>query len=186
MTAAATGWDVMGRRVVVTGASSGLGLVMARALADAGARVALTGRDLRRVRAALATLSGGRGDALALAMDVRDRASITRAVAEIDAAWGGLDVLVNNAGIGMRTVNPVFLSEPQPFWQVSEEGFTAVIDTNLTGYFRVAAAAFSVNGRFGGVAKNLVQDIMRLAVNCLHDKEQHPESQRFGVLLFVA
>ena len=146
------GWDVTGRRVLVTGASSGLGLVMARALADAGARVALTGRDMGRVRAALATLSGGRGDALALPMDVRDRASIFRAVADIDAAWGGLDVLVNNAGIGMRTVNPAFLSEPQPFWQVSEEGFTAVIDTNLTGYFRVAAAVVPLFLRDGGGA----------------------------------
>jgi NAD(P)-dependent dehydrogenase (short-subunit alcohol dehydrogenase family) len=143
---------VTGRRVLVTGASSGLGLAMARALADAGARVALTGRDIGRVRAALTNLTRDRGDALALAMDVRDRASIARAVAEVDAAWGGLDVLVNNAGIGMRTVNPAFLSEPQPFWQVSEEAFTAVIDTNLTGYFRVAAAVVPLFLRDGGGA----------------------------------
>jgi gluconate 5-dehydrogenase len=85
-------------------------------------------------------------------MDVRDRTSIVRAVAEIDAEWGGLDVLVNNAGIGMRTVNPAFLSEPQPFWRVPEEGFTAVVDTNLTGYFRVAAAVVPLFLRDGGGA----------------------------------
>ncbi len=152
MTVAAARWDVTGRRVLVTGASNGLGLAMARALAGAGARVALTGRDMERVRAALATVSGDRRDARALLMDVRDHASISRAVAEIDAAWGGLDVLVNNAGIGMRTVNPAFLSEPQPFWQVSEEGFKAVIDTNLTGYFRVAAAVVPLFLRDGGGA----------------------------------
>ena len=83
-------------------------------------------------------------------MDVRDRASIVRAVAEIDAAWGGLDVLVNNAGIGMRTVNPSFLSEPQPFWQVSEEGFMAVIDTNLTGVFNACHVAIPYLRRRGG------------------------------------
>ena len=150
MAAAATGWDVTGRRILVTGASSGLGLAMARALVDAGARVALTGRDEGRLRAAVATLRKGPGDTLVLPMDVREGASIARAVAEIDGEWGGLDVLVNNAGIGMRTVNPAFLSEPQPFWQVSEEGFTAVIDTNLTGYFRVAAAVVPLFLRDGG------------------------------------
>ena len=56
-------------------------------------------------------------------------------------AWsrlGGLDMLVNNAGIGMRTVNPRFMTEPQGFWEVPADGFRAVIDTNLTGYFLVA------------------------------------------------
>jgi len=83
-------------------------------------------------------------------LDARDIASIARAVATIDDAWGGLDVLVNNAGLGMRTVNPAFLSDPQPFWQVTEEGFTAVIDTNLTGYFRVAAPVVPLFLRHGG------------------------------------
>jgi gluconate 5-dehydrogenase len=55
-------------------------------------------------------------------------------------ALGGLDVLVNNAGIGMRTVNPQFLSEPQPFWAVSPDGFRDLVETNLTGYFLVARA----------------------------------------------
>jgi NAD(P)-dependent dehydrogenase (short-subunit alcohol dehydrogenase family) len=47
-------------------------------------------------------------------------------------------MLVNNAGIGMRTVNPRFMTDPQGFWQVPVDGFRAVIDTNLTGYFLVA------------------------------------------------
>jgi NAD(P)-dependent dehydrogenase (short-subunit alcohol dehydrogenase family) len=49
-----------------------------------------------------------------------------------------LDVLVNNAGIGMRTVNPHFLVEPQPFFKVTPEGFRDLINTNLTGYFLMA------------------------------------------------
>ncbi len=133
-------WDVRGQRVLVTGASSGLGRAMARALAAGGARVALGGRDEGRLAEAVRSLQAPGGDVRAVPMDVRDTASVGRAVAEITKAWDGLDVLVNNAGIGMRTVNPTFLTDPQPFWQVSEDGFTAVIDTNLTGYFRVASA----------------------------------------------
>jgi len=142
-------WDVSGRRVLVTGASSGLGLAMARALAEAGARVALGGRDEARLIGPWGSLTAGKMDVLAVPMDVRDSASIARAVATIEERWGGLDALVNNAGIGMRTVNPAFLTDPQPFWRVSEEGFTAVIDTNLTGYFRVAAAVVPLFLRTG-------------------------------------
>jgi NAD(P)-dependent dehydrogenase (short-subunit alcohol dehydrogenase family) len=141
MMATAGEWEVTGQRVLVTGASSGLGLAMARALAAGGARVALGARDAGRLGEAVRSLGETTADVRAVPLDVRDSASIARAIAVIADAWGGLDVLVNNAGIGMRTVNPAFLTDPQPFWQVSEEGFTAVIDTNLTGYFRVASAA---------------------------------------------
>jgi NAD(P)-dependent dehydrogenase (short-subunit alcohol dehydrogenase family) len=51
---------------------------------------------------------------------------------------GGVDLLVNNAGLGMRTVNPRFMVEPQGFWEVPPERFRAVIDVNLTGYFLMA------------------------------------------------
>ncbi|MGA2826863.1 MAG: SDR family oxidoreductase [Streptosporangiaceae bacterium] len=122
------------RRVLVTGGSSGLGLAMAAALAEAGAFVALTSRSGERARETAASLPG----AIGLELDVRDETSVTRAVAEAEARLGGIDMLVNNAGIGMRTVNPGFLSEPQGFWNVSPDGFRAVIDTNLTGYFLVA------------------------------------------------
>jgi len=102
-----------------------------------------------RLTEAHRSLSGHERDILAVPLDVRDRGSIARAVTSIEDAWGGLDVLVNNAGIGMRTVNPAFLTESQPFWQVSEEGFSAVIDTNLTGYFRVAPAVVPLFLRSG-------------------------------------
>jgi gluconate 5-dehydrogenase len=51
---------------------------------------------------------------------------------------GGLDMLVNNAGLGMRTVNPRFMTHPQGFWEVPVSDFQAVIETNLTGYFLMA------------------------------------------------
>jgi gluconate 5-dehydrogenase len=63
---------------------------------------------------------------------------------------GGLDVLVNNAGIGMRTVNPRFLADPQPFWDVPPAGFRDVVDTKLTGCFLVARAVVPRMLRDGG------------------------------------
>ena len=126
--------DLTGTRALVTGGSSGLGLAMARALAEAGAAVVLTSRDAGRA----SEVAGRLPRAVGFALDVRDEASVTSVV---DQAWsrlGGLDLLVNNAGIGMRTVNPRFMIEPQPFWRVPADGFRAVIDTNLTGYFLVA------------------------------------------------
>ena len=121
-------------KVLVTGGTSGLGLAMASALATAGATVVLTGRSAARAAAVAAELPGAAG----LELDVRDESSVARAV---EAAWsqlGGIDMLVNNAGIGMRTVNPRFVTHPQAFWEVPADGFRAVIETNLIGYFLVA------------------------------------------------
>jgi gluconate 5-dehydrogenase len=121
-------------KVLVTGGTSGLGLAMASALATAGATVVLTGRSAARAAAVAAGLPGAAG----LELDVRDESSVARAV---EAAWsqlGGIDMLVNNAGIGMRTVNPRFMTHPQAFWEVPPDGFRAVIETNLIGYFLVA------------------------------------------------
>jgi NAD(P)-dependent dehydrogenase (short-subunit alcohol dehydrogenase family) len=121
-------------KVLVTGGTSGLGRAMAAALAAAGATVALTGRSGARAAAAAAELPG----AVGLELDVRDESAVARAV---DQAWsrlGGLDMLVNNAGLGMRTVNPRFMTHPKGFWEVPPDGFRAVIETNLTGYFLVA------------------------------------------------
>jgi NAD(P)-dependent dehydrogenase (short-subunit alcohol dehydrogenase family) len=121
-------------RVLVTGGTSGLGLAMAAALATAGARVALTGRSGQRANSVAAELPG----AVGIELDVRDESSVARAVDQVWSRLGGLDMLVNNAGIGMRTVNPRFMTRPQGFWRVPVGGFRAVIETNLTGYFLVA------------------------------------------------
>jgi gluconate 5-dehydrogenase len=124
-----------GVRVLVTGGTSGLGAAMAAALVDAGARVALTGRDEARARAVAGSLG-----AMGIGMDVRDEDDVERGVDRVFSELGALDVLVNNAGIGMRTVNRRFLTEPQAFWQVTPDGFRDLVATNLTGYFLVARA----------------------------------------------
>ncbi|HWN60112.1 MAG TPA: SDR family oxidoreductase [Streptosporangiaceae bacterium] len=126
-----------GVRVLVTGGTSGLGLAMSQALADAGARVVLTGRTEQRVQEAGSRI----GDLVTgLVMDVRDEQSVSAGVDRALAALDGIDVLVNNAGIGMRTVNPDFMTDPAGFWHVSPDGFRDLFATNVLGYFLVARA----------------------------------------------
>ena len=121
-------------KVLVTGGTSGLGRAMSAALATAGAKVALTGRSAAHAAAVAAELPGAAG----IELDVREESSVARAVEQAWSQLGGIDMLVNNAGIGMRTVNPRFITHPQGFWEVPADGFRAVIETNLTGYFLVA------------------------------------------------
>src|SRR5882757_839388 len=139
--------ELGGTRALVTGATSGLGLAMARALVDAGARVAITSRDKERAGHAAANLSP---NALGLALDARDETAVAAGVAEVWERLGGIDLLVNNAGIGMRTVNPHFLSDPQPFWDVPPDGFRDVVQTKLTGCFLMARAVVPLMLEQGG------------------------------------
>jgi NAD(P)-dependent dehydrogenase (short-subunit alcohol dehydrogenase family) len=110
---------------------------MAEALTEAGARVVVTGRDRARAEAVAAQLGPG---AVGIELDVRDQESVQTAVADAYRLLGSIDVLINNAGIGMRTVNPRFLTAPQPFWEVPPAGFRDVIETKVTGTFLLARA----------------------------------------------
>jgi len=122
---------------LVTGATSGLGRAMAQALANAGARVAITSRDGARAETTAAEIGHA---AIGVELDVRDVVSVNRGVDEVYGVLKGLDLLVNNAGIGMRTVNPRFMTHPQPFYEVSPDGFRDVVETKVTGTFLVARA----------------------------------------------
>jgi NAD(P)-dependent dehydrogenase (short-subunit alcohol dehydrogenase family) len=142
-----------GTRVLVTGATSGLGLAMAQALSRAGARVAVAGRDRARAQATATQLGPA---AVAIELDVRSEESVHEAVGETERALGGIEMLVNNAGIGMRTVNPRFLTEPQPFWEVPPAGFRDVLETKVTGCFLVARAVVPrMLGAGGGRVVNI-------------------------------
>ena len=139
--------DLSGIRVLITGATSGLGAAMAAALTEAGARVMITSRDQARAEAAAAELGAS---AIPCQLDVRDVRSVAACIERARDACGGLDMLVNNAGIGMRTVNPRFMTDPQPFWEVGPAGFRDVVETKLVGCFLMARAVVPVMLRDGG------------------------------------
>jgi len=126
-------------RVLVTGASSGLGAHMASMLAAKGTRVAAAAR---RVAAIDALAGASDGKIVPIAMDVSDPASVECGVDAAAEALGGLDGLVNNAGVawGGRAIEM-----PEVDWQ-------KVIDTNLSGVFRVAHATARVMAGEGGGA----------------------------------
>lgn len=147
------------KHVVVTGGTSGLGLAMAEALMAAGAMVAIAARQTPRLTETVAMFRGKGYRVEALPMDVRSADSVAEAAAWVRRHWTRLDMVVNNAGLGMRTVNPDFMTTPQPFYQVTPEQFDAVLETNLRGYFLVARAFTPVfldqgDGRFVNISMN--------------------------------
>jgi NAD(P)-dependent dehydrogenase (short-subunit alcohol dehydrogenase family) len=119
------------RVATVTGAGSGIGRVVAAALLDAGYRVALVGRRAD----ALAETAAGREHALVQPTDVTDPASVAALFDAVTERWGRLDLLVNNAGRGSPSV---------PVDEVAVDDWLAVVDTNLTGSFLCARAAFAL------------------------------------------
>ena len=129
--------DLSDTRVLVTGGTSGLGRAMAAALAQKGAQVGIAGRGRARAEEVAAEIGGA---AFGLELDVRDDASVQSGIEELYERLGALDMLVNNAGVGMRTVNPRFMSDPRSFWEVPPQGFRDVLETKVTGCFLVASA----------------------------------------------
>ena len=117
---------------IVTGGSRGIGLAIARALAAEGAQVAVTGLSTAHLAAARKTLDGAGPAAVeTLQADVRRRDDVTRVVDATAARFGGLDILINNAGVGV-------------FKEVAEmtgDEWQQVIDTNLSGVFHACRAA---------------------------------------------
>jgi len=120
-------FDLSGETALVTGASGGLGAHFARVLARRGARVVAAARRVPALDALVAELRAEGAAAQAVALDVRDRASVDAAL----ATCGPLDIVINNAGV----------AQTRPALEVSEEDWQAVLDTNLSGAFRVAQAA---------------------------------------------
>jgi gluconate 5-dehydrogenase len=142
--------DIAAKRILITGGTSGLGLAMARALVGVGCQVAITGRYLESVVQVANSLGEG---AIGVAMDVRDEVSITAGLELINSEFGSIDMLVNNAGLGMVSVNPKFMSNPEPFYRVSKDGFEGVFDTKVLGTFLVSKAVVPqmLNGSGGRV-----------------------------------
>ena len=124
------GFDLTGRRVLVTGASSGLGEHFAAMFAQAGAQVVAAARRVERLRALVERIGAAGGTAQALAMSVSDAASVAAGFATLYET-GGIDVVINNAGV---TVAKSALTQTEADWDT-------VIDTNLKGTWLVATEA---------------------------------------------
>jgi gluconate 5-dehydrogenase len=123
-------FDLDGKTALVTGASRGLGLTFAKALARAGADVAITSRALESLATSRAEIEALGRRAVPIALDVREQTSIERAVDLAHQALGTIDILVNNAGCNIR----------KPALDVTWEDWNTILDTNLRGPFFVAQA----------------------------------------------
>jgi NADP-dependent 3-hydroxy acid dehydrogenase YdfG len=117
--------DLRGRTAVVTGASSGIGEATARALAAAGMRVALAARRVDRLDALARTLRDGGADVLVQPTDVRREADLLALFAAVRERFGGVDVLVNNAGLGLAA--PVASGETERWRTMLEVNVLALL-----------------------------------------------------------
>jgi len=114
------------KTAIVTGAGTGIGRAVALALLASGYRVALAGRRREPLEQAIAAASAPAGAALAVATDVSDPASVRALFAATKSAFGRLDLLFNNAGVGAPAV---------PMEELTFEQWKSVVDINLTGTF---------------------------------------------------
>lgn len=121
-------FSVTDKVALVTGASSGLGWHVAELLAASGAKVAIAARRIDRLEALAAKIAEGDGRSLPVELDVTSSDSVQRAIERTETELGPIDVLINNAGIA---VTRAVLDQ-------SEEEWTRVIDTDLSGAWRVA------------------------------------------------
>lgn len=130
-------FSLNGKKALVTGASRGVGRAIAEGLAVAGADVAISGRDAEALKNCADAISAIGRKAPAICMDVSDVGSCRRGVAEAAARLGGLDILINNAGVEQVCASI----------DVEEELWDRIVDTNLKGaFFAAQAAARLMNG----------------------------------------
>jgi 3-oxoacyl-[acyl-carrier protein] reductase len=130
-----------GKVAIVTGGSRGIGLAIARALVADGVEVSITGRNASHLSAARPKIeAAGPGSVETFQADVRTYADVQRAIDGTAARFGGLDFLINNAGIGLFTEVAA----------MTPEQWSELIDTNLTGVFNACHVALPHLKRRGG------------------------------------
>lgn len=125
-------FDLGGRVAIVTGGNGGIGLGLARGLADAGANIAIVGRNETKSKAAVNDLAARGVKAASVVADVTDKEAVARMVERVAAEFGRIDILINNAGINVR----------KPPHALAIEEWESVIDTNLTSAFLCSKAVY--------------------------------------------
>jgi gluconate 5-dehydrogenase len=147
-------FDLSGRVALITGSSRGIGAALARALASAGARIVLNGRDPASLEAARATLSADGIECTAASFDVADEAGATSAIAAVECDFGPIDILVNNSGITVR--RPLEDFETADWDRIMAIELTAplVADREFTGWLekRVPMGRWGDAKDLGGAA----------------------------------
>jgi len=140
-------FNLQGKVVLVTGASSGIGAHFASVLAAEGANVILAARRAEKLQEQVDAIIANGGKARAISMDVASTESVNAAFEIIKSEYGKLEVLVNNAGVA---------GEPIKFLDTSEDDWNWVINTNLNGAWRVAKAAVElmIAGNIEGAVVN--------------------------------
>ncbi|MEO7909038.1 MAG: glucose 1-dehydrogenase [Roseiflexaceae bacterium] len=133
-------FDLHGKVALVTGGNGGIGLGIARGLAQAGASVAIAGRNAAKHSAAVKELEGMGAQAISIIADVTEPAEVKRMVAETVEQLGGLDILIANAGMNIRKA-------PQDY---SLEEWHQIVNTNLTSMFTCCQAVYPEMQRRGG------------------------------------
>src|SRR5215468_7830991 len=133
-------FDLRGNVAIVTGGNGGIGLGIARGLADAGADIAVVGRNQDKSNAAVADLRARGVRAIAVAADVTDKTAVADMIARVGRDLGRIDILVNNAGINIR----------KPPHALELDEWSSVIDTNLTSAFLCSKAVHPLLKAAGG------------------------------------
>ncbi len=138
-------FDLGGKVAIVTGGNGGIGLGMAYGLGEAGAALAIVGRNMEKSECAVADLASRGVKAIAVTADVTDKDAVDAMVARVTRELGRIDILVNNAGINIR--------KPPHLLELDE--WERVIDTNLTSAFLCSKAVHPAMKGTGGKIINI-------------------------------
>lgn len=157
-------------RALVTGGATGIGRATAHQLAQAGANVAVLGRNRERLETVVAELRQVGVESRLCVADIRDEDTVNQTFEEIDTAWGGVDVLVNNAGGQF----------PKLAIDMSINGWRSVVDLNLTGTF-ICSQAFARSAIARGAGGKIVNVTTAAALRPSKGLA-HSNSARYGVI----
>lgn len=159
-----------GKSIVVTGAGRGIGATIARGLAAEGARLTIADLSEENARSVVAQIKAEGGTATAVAVDVRDRASVHRMIGEAVQKHGRLDVIFNNAGV----------AQTKPFLQITEEDWRFVTDVNALGVLICMQEAIKVMVAQGGGGK--IVNTASIAGKQGYEPLAHYSASKFAVV----